>query len=388
MTGPAIHAACAMSTALNAARGASEVADAVAHELGCTPDLAVVFAAGAHLSSPERSLEALHAALSPGALIGCGAAGVLGRRREVEAGTAISVWAATLGEGSARPFHADVAGDDEQGVLVGLPDCPAGSSVIMLADPFSFPTDGVLDGLARVAPAVPVLGGLASGRTSDGQAALFLGDEVHSRGAVGVVLEDVAMVPCVSQGAAPLGREMTITAADGNVIRELAGRPAVQALEEAIAELGMADRALLSGGLLLGIVVDSGRPEYAQGDFLVRGVLGADAASGAVAVAAQVQAGQVVRLHARDARLASEDLRGALALRSEAIGGHPAAGTLVFSCSGRGQGMFGTSDHDATSVQAGLGGPAAGFFAAGEIGPVGGRSFLHTYTATVAVFAA
>ena len=116
-------------------------------------------------------------------------------------------------------------------------------------------------------------------------------------------------------------------------------------------------------------------------------MLGADAGSGAVAVAAQVEAGQVVRLHARDAQLASEDLRGALALRSEAIGGAPAAGALVFSCSGRGRGMFGTSDHDAISVREGLGGPAAGFFAAGEIGPVGGRSFLHTYTATVAVFA-
>ena len=265
MSGTAVHAACAMSTALNAARGATEAAEAVRRELGTTPDLAVVFAAGAHLSAAETSLAALHAALSPEVLIGCGAGGVLGQGREVEAGTAISVWAATLGDGSARPFHADVAGDGEEGVLVGLPDCPAGSSLIMLADPFSFPTDGVLDGLARIAPAVPVLGGLASGRTADGAAALFLGDEVRNRGAVGVVLEDVAMVPCVSQGAAPLGREMTITAADGNVIRELAGRPAVQALEEAIAELGVADRARLSGGLLLGIVIDSGQPEYVAG---------------------------------------------------------------------------------------------------------------------------
>ncbi|HET9102041.1 MAG TPA: FIST N-terminal domain-containing protein [Solirubrobacteraceae bacterium] len=388
MTGSAVTAACAMSTALNAGRGAAEAAGSVRRALGTSPDLAVVFAAGAHLSDPAISLAAVHEALAPAALIGCGAAGVLGPGREVEAGTAISVWAATLGDGGARPFHADVTGDGEEGVLIGLPDCPPDASLIMLADPFSFPTDGVLDGLARIAPAVPVLGGLASGRTPDGAAALMIGDEVRDRGAVGVVLEDVAMVPCVSQGAAPLGREMTITAADGNVIRELAGRPAVEALEEAIAELGTADRALLAGGLLVGIVIDSGQPEYTQGDFLVRGVLGADASSGAVAVAAQVQPGQVVRLHARDAHLASEDLRGALALRAEAIGGAPAAGALVFACSGRGRQMFGTADHDATSVQAGLGTPAAGFFAAGEIGPVGGRSFLHTYTATVAVFAA
>jgi small ligand-binding sensory domain FIST len=60
---------------------------------------------------------------------------------------------------------------------------------------------------------------------------------------------------------------------------------------------------------------------------------------------------------------------------------------LVFSCNGRGHGMFGTRDHDASLVQDELGGaPAAGFFAAGEIGPVGGRSFLHGFTATLAVF--
>jgi small ligand-binding sensory domain FIST len=49
--------------------------------------------------------------------------------------------------------------------------------------------------------------------------------------------------------------------------------------------------------------------------------------------------------------------------------------------------MFGPCDHDAQAVEEELGGaPAAGFFAAGEIGPVGGRSFLHGFTATVAVF--
>ena len=49
--------------------------------------------------------------------------------------------------------------------------------------------------------------------------------------------------------------------------------------------------------------------------------------------------------------------------------------------------MFGTADHDAAAIEHELGGaPAAGFFAAGEIGPVGGRPWLHGFTATVAVF--
>ena len=204
-----------------------------------------------------------------------------------------------------------------------------------------------------------------------------------------MTLRGVELVPCVSQGAAPVGRELTITSATGNVIHELAGRPAVETVERIIGELSVRERALVAGGLLIGIVIDSGKPEYEQGDFLVRGVLGADPDSGSLVVGANVREGQIVRLHARDAQSADEDLRHALRLRVEALAGKAPAGAIVFSCNGRGRSMFGIPDHDALAVARELGGaPAAGFFAAGEIGPVGGRSFLHGFTATVAVFAA
>ena len=138
----------------------------------------------------------------------------------------------------------------------------------------------------------------------------------------------------------------------------------------------------------MGIVVDANKPEYVQGDFLVRGLMGADPATGQVAVAADVHPGQVVRLHARDAESADRDLREALSIRMAALGGRAPAGALLFSCNGRGRGLFGRGDHDAEAVDEHLAGaPAAGFFAAGEIGPVGGESFLHGFTATVAVFA-
>jgi small ligand-binding sensory domain FIST len=204
---------------------------------------------------------------------------------------------------------------------------------------------------------------------------------------VGVSLEGVELLPCVSQGAAPLGREVTITAAEGNLIHELAGRPALETIETIVSELTPCERVLIAGGMLIGIVIDAGQPEYEHGDFLVRGLLGADPDSGTVAVGAPVSTGQVVRLHARDAASADEDLHRALRLRVDAMAGSPPAGALVFSCNGRGSAMFGVADHDASVVAEELSGaPAAGFFAAGEIGPVGGRSFLHGFTATVAVF--
>jgi small ligand-binding sensory domain FIST len=333
-------------------------------------------------------LAAIHAELAPEALVGCGAGGVLGGDRELEGGTGVAVWAAAFeGRGEARAFHATVRREGDVGVLDGMPEIGSGAAVVMLSDPYSFPTDAVLDGIAEAAPGVPVLGGLSSARSPMGEAALFADARVVEEGAVGVCLNGVELLPCVSQGAAPLGREMTVTAAEDNVIYELAGRPAVQAIEQVVAELPLEERALVAAGLLIGIVIDGGKPEYEQGDFLVRGVTGADPASGAITVGAMVTPGEVVRLHARDARSADEDLRRELRLRAAAIGGQRPAGALVFSCNGRGHGMFGTRDHDASLVQNELGGvPAAGFFAAGEIGPVGGRSFLHGFTATLAVF--
>ncbi len=202
-----------------------------------------------------------------------------------------------------------------------------------------------------------------------------------------MVLEDVELLPCVSQGAAPIGPELTVTRVEGNVVHELAGRPALEALRDAIEQLGPQERALVGGGLLLGIVIDGSGPDYGHGDFLVRGIVGADPAEGTIAVGAPVRAGQVVRLHARDSGSADRDLRQGLALRRAALGGEP-AGALLFTCNGRGSELFGDADHDVRLVEDELGGaPVGGFFAAGEIGPVGGDNFLHGFTATVAVFA-
>ncbi len=379
-----------LSAELDFREGAMAAARAAAAELGGATevDLALVFATGAHLTDPQETLARVHAELAPDVLIGCGAGGVLGGARELEGGTGVAVWAAQLEGGTARPFHATVHRQDDVGVLEGMPEVGNDAALILLSDPYTFPTDAVLDGIAEATPGVPVLGGLSSARSPLGEGAvLFTGDRVEAEGAVGVCLNGVELLPCVSQGAAPMGREMTVTAAEDNIVYELAGQPAVKAIEEVVGELPLQERALVAAGLLIGIVIDGGKPEYEQGDFLVRGVTGADHETGAITVGAAVTTGQVVRLHARDARSADEDLRRELRLRVAAIGGERPAGALVFSCNGRGHGMFGTRDHDAGAVQSELGAiPAAGFFAAGEIGPVGGRSFLHGFTATLAVF--
>jgi small ligand-binding sensory domain FIST len=366
--------------------GAEAATEATA-TLDGSPQLVLVFATGAHLAAPEAMLQGVQDATSPAVLLGCGAGGVLGDRRELESGTAVAVWAGSFGRGELTPFHLRFEQDGDPPMITGLPTVERSQGVIMIADPYSFPTDALLSELAVRAPGVPVLGGLESARTVDDSAALLFGDEVRPDGAVGVSLEDIELLPCVSQGAAPLGPELTITGAEGNVIDELAGRPALETLQRTVSQLSEHERALIAGGLLIGIVVDAGKTDYEQGDFLVRGIAGADPDTGRLAVAAEVHEGQVIRLHARDASSAHEDLRRQLRLRMDAAGDGGPAGAVVFSCNGRGAAMFGGCDHDATTIAEELAGaPAAGFFAAGEIGPVGGRSFLHGFTATVGVF--
>jgi small ligand-binding sensory domain FIST len=357
---------------------------------GAPADLAIVFVAGAHVASADAVLAGVHEALGPDALVGCGAGGVLGGRREVEGGTAVAVWAASLGDGTAHSFYAE-AEQVEGGVAVhGFPDVAGAAGAILIPDPLTFPTDAVLRELGARAPGVPIVGGLASAAAPGANGGLLLhGEDVLAGGAVGVRLDGVELLPCVSQGAAPVGPELTITAAEGQVIAELAGRPALEKLREVILELPVHERELVAKGPLLGVVIDGGKPEYVQGDFLVRGLVGADPDEGTIAVGTPVEAGQVVRLHARDADSADRDLRESLGLRRTALGGVAPAGALVFTCNGRGRSMFGTSDHDAETIGDELGDvPQAGFFAAGEIGPVGGEAFLHGFTATVGVFAA
>jgi len=365
--------------------GAREAASAARAGLGWAAcDVCVVFASGRHLAQPEATLAAVEQTLAPRQLVGCGAQGVLGDGREIERGTGVSVWAASLGGGTATALEASVVED-----RADLPDLAGADGAILLADPHSFPADAVLRALSERLPGVPVIGGLASARLGDGAAALFhAGERVDGGGAVGVRFDGVDLLPCVSQGAAPLGPELTITAAEGNVVLELAGRPAYEKLQAVAEGLEPADQVLLgrSGGVLLGIVVEPNKPDYVQGDFLVRPLIGADPRTGAVAVGALVRPGQVVRLHARDAASADQDLRRILDERARALASDP-VGALVFACNGRGQAMFGGPDHDARAVaQALAGAPSAGFFAAGEIGPVGAETFLHGYTATVALF--
>ena len=387
----ASHAlACRIGAGLSTSESARDAAREAAREarggmLGLAEvDLAFVFLSPAHLDEAEAAAEAVREELAPRHLLGCVAEGVVARERELEEGPAAAVWAGVLPGAEIECFHAAAVQTEEGIAVAGFPELEDPGLVALLVDPFTFPLAPFLTRLNDAHDRVPLVGGIAAGGRRPGAQALILDDAVHAEGAVGVVVSGLPVLTVVSQGCRPIGREAVITHCEGNVVYELAGEPALERLRTEVAALSSEEQALAARGLLAGLVIDENRPEYDTGDFLMRGLLGADEASGALALGDKARVGQTLRFFVRDAASADADLREAL---GDALRRARPAGGLLFTCNGRGTNMFPQPDHDARVVAEALGTQAlAGFFCGGEIGPVGGKAFLHGFTATLAVF--
>jgi small ligand-binding sensory domain FIST len=351
------------------------------------PSFAVLFASSHFLGSAQALATAVAEETGSVPLIGCVAEAVAGGAREVEGEPAVSLWLAA-GVGPVETFAMEFVRTSSGGAFGGYrfgPD-PAGVH-LMICDPFTFPIGDLLDHLNEHFPGAVVMGGMASGGLELQQSRLFLNDRVLSSGAVGAHLPQAEVHPLVAQGCRPVGAPYTITRANGHLIQELGGRPPLVRLQELAAALPGREQELLAAGVQLGVVINEYEAEPGPGDFLIRGIAGADPGSGAVAVGDEVEVGQSVQFHVRDAQSADEDLRRTLEREVAALDGHRAAGALLFTCNGRGSRLFSEPDHDAGLLAKMLGEiPVAGFFCAGELGPVAGQNFLHAYTASIALF--
>ena len=363
-----------------ASHAVGEAVGQVLETVGPEPDLAVLVVSAGHVGALDDVVGVVREVLRPGVLVGAAAGMVLGGSREVEEDAALALWAGR--PGGVTPVRLPGAGGG-----LGSPDpttvtaaAAPGDVLLLVADPFTFPAEAWLADLAVAAPGVRVVGGLASAARGPGGSRLVLDGDVYADGAVGVLLPGEAVDIVVSQGCRPIGDPMVVTRAERSIIYELAGQRALDRLNELAAALPPDDRALLAHGIHLGVVVDEHREHFDRGDFLVRNVLGADKSVGAIAVADEVPVGTTVQFHVRDAGTADEDLRLLLAE-------HDAAASVVFSCNGRGTHLFGQPDHDAAVVQDVLDRPATvGMSCAGELGPIGGRSHLHGFTASILTF--
>jgi small ligand-binding sensory domain FIST len=354
---------------------------------GLPPSFAVLFASAHFFASAQALVTAVARETGQIPLIGCVAEAVVGGAREVESAPAVSLWlVADLGpvETFAMEFVQIPSGGAYGGYR--FEQGPPGVR-LMICDPFTFPVTELLAHLNRHVPGAVIMGGVASGGLRFGQSRLFLDGRVVSQGAVGAHLPGAEVHPLVAQGCRPVGDPYTTTRADGNVIFELGGRTPLARLHELATALPGRDRELLAQGVHVGMLINEYQAEPRQGDFLIRGIVGTDPQSGAIAVGDEVEAGQTLQFHVRDARTADEDLRHTLEREVAALAGRRAAGALMFTCNGRGSRLFPEPDHDAGLLTTMLGQiPVAGFFCAGELGPVGGQNFLHTFTASIALF--
>lgn len=362
------------------AHAVGEVAGAVLESVGPRPDLAVLFVTPPHAGALEDAARAVRTIVEPGTLIGCAAETVIGDGREIEEGPAVSLWAGRVGELVPVRLTAQPV---EPFVVEGWPDAVPfePSALLLLADPFSFPVEVLYQRLEEHHPGLPVLGGNASAARGPGGNRLALDDRITVDGAVGVLLgPGVEVASLVSQGCRPIGQPLVVTKAERNIVYELGGQPAYERLME-VARGGLTEDEvrMVNEGLFMGLVIDEHRLEFGPGDFLVRNVMGFDPENGAIAVNDLVTIGTTAQFHVRDALTADEELRRLLA-------GREADAALVFTCNGRGRRLFRTADHDAALVDEALdGAPAAGLFCQGEFGPVGGRNFVHGFTASIAL---
>lgn len=373
--------AAALSEHPLATHAIGEVVGHVAEVVGEEPDVAVLFVTGPLTGVLEDMVNAVHALLRPKALIGTTAVSVIASNREAEEVPAVALWAGRID--GARAVRISSTRTGEGIVLDGFD--PGGSenegTLVLLADPFTFPVDGFLSDIKSRYPAIKVVGGLSSAARGPGGNRLVCDQEIHDSGAVGLLLSsDVAVSFAVSQGCRPVGQPLTVTGSDRNHLTGLGGRPAMERLQELLAGASDEDRELMQQGLHIGVVHDERKLDFDRGDFLIRAVMGVDQQEGSVVVGDLIPVGATVQFQVRDSASAAEDLR-------EVFQHRRAEAALAFTCNGRGARLFGEPNHDARVISEALSNaPLAGMFCAGEIGPVGADNHTHGYTASVLLF--
>ncbi len=358
---------------------AAEVLADLGERMDGDPELAVVFAAGEHRTGLADIKRGLVDLLGVQNVLGVSVSGVVSGGREVESGSGLSIWVGDTGP--VRPVRLEAI--DAGRTILGLPaDVEEGAVLVLLADPFSFPVDRLLEGIDGESTGLRVVGGLASAGRAPRENELLLNGTIHTDGAVGVLLEPGRARPVVSQGCRPIGQPWVVTEGTGQMIRKLGGLPAIERLQPLIDSLSPQDRALAAKGLHVGVVANEQVETFEQGDFLIRSLMGVDRSTGALAVGARIGVGQIIQFHVRDAESATADMYRQLGAVPT-----PVRGSLVFTCTGRGTNMFTEPHHDAQILTEIFSDVAnAGMFCAGEIGPVGKRNAVHGFTATMLLF--
>ncbi|QLE57505.1 FIST N-terminal domain-containing protein [Nostoc sp. TCL26-01] len=391
----------ALSTRPSLEAAIADVVERAVSSLTAPPDLGLVFISSAFASEYSRVLPLLAEKLAVPVIIGCSGGGVIGttaggQTQELEAEAALSLTLAHLPGVNLQVFHV-IAEDlpdldsppDAWMNLTGVPASPI-PQFILLSSAFSSGVNDLLQGLDFAYPGSVILGGQASAGGMGGRLALFCNDKLHREGTVGLALSgNIVVETIVAQGCRPIGQPLQVTKSERNIIIELDEKVPLVVLRDLIASLSEQERALAQNSLFVGVAMDEFKLSLQQGDFLVRSILGVDPAGGAIAIGDLVRPGQRLQFHLRDAQTSAEDLEFLLErYQRQGIDGSTSStiGALMFACVGRGEGLYGKPHFDSGLFSRYIPNvPVGGFFCGGEIGPVGGRTFLHGYTSVFGI---
>ncbi len=399
----------ALSTQPSLEAAVREVAEQARSQLRAAPDLGLVFISSVFASEYPRLLALLHDALRLPCVIGCSGGGVIGtvvpgESYEIEQQPALSLCVATLPDVTIKSFYLK---GEELPDLDSPPDAwiekigiaPADDpDFILMADPFSSGINDLLQGLDFAYPNAVKVGGLASVSSFQRSSGLFHNQAFHDEGVVGVALSgDIVLDAIVAQGCRPIGKPYRVTEGERNILLKLeatneldSGKPQtpLEALQGILQDLSEGDRQLAQHSLFIGVAQDSFKETLDYGDFLIRNLLGVDPRIGAIAIGDRIRVGQRIQFHLRDARTSAEDLETLLArYRSQIQPDEDSPiGALMFSCMGRGEGLYQEPHFDSHLFNQYLSAvPLGGFFCGGEIGPIGDSTFLHGYTSVFGI---
>ncbi len=401
--------ASALSTRVSLEAAVKEVVEQAQQQLQNPPDLALVFISSAFASEYSRLMPLLKEALSVPICVGCSGGGVIGvastgQVQEVEGEAALCLTLASLPGVQIHAFHLTAedfpdldSSPDTWIELMGVPveDQP---QFILMAAPTSPGVSELLQGLDFAYPSSVKVGGLASVNSLSGSSGLFCNDSYYPEGVVGVALSgNIVVETIVAQGCRPIGQPYRVAAAERNIVIQLEEQSdslevcgltqtPLEILQALFQDLDESDRALAQRSLFVGIAQSAFKQQLEQGDFLIRNLLGVDPKTGAIAVGDRIRLGQRIQFHLRDATASAEDLRTLLARYQVQANGSSPVGALMFACMGRGEGLYEQPNFDSQLFNQYLNGvPLSGFFCNGEIGPVGGTTFLHGYTSVFGI---
>jgi len=354
------------------------------------PDLVLMFASTAYPQKPL--LEAVRNATGGAPLAGGTGCGLIGQSVTDEGNFYLGVMA--LKSDEIRFDIAHATGLKERSEEAGAAMSSAFKSklgddalaMITLADGLTWNFDrfkkGLDEGLGQP-DRVPMFGGATGDNFNMKQTYQYHDDEILSDGAVCVLFSGAAKLAwSINHGCVTIGDERKITKADGNVICELDGKPALEVLKEYLDASEIENWTETIVNLCIGFKASEEMKEYDE--YIIRFMPSKDDETGSFSIPSEVSAGTSIWMTRRDKKKISDGVRRiADDIVGQLAGDRPKL-VLHFDCGGRGKLVFRDQEKkdllEELQRRVGADIPWLGFYTLGEIGPVAETNHFHNYT--------